>query len=86
MLPCEVRSYKTLPAIRAQVALELKSQGFKSAEIAKLLHVTPAAVSQYITGKRKFPKILDDDTLNDLVKSTKEGRFDKVICEICSSF
>ena len=85
MLPCEVRSSKLLPAIRAQVALELKSQGLKSAEIAKLLHVTPAAISQYITGKRSFPRVLDDSNLKKLVENAKKGKFDQVICEICKS-
>ncbi|MET1125232.1 MAG: transcriptional regulator [Archaeoglobaceae archaeon] len=41
-----------LPALRAQVAIELMKRGYRVKDIADLLGLTQAAVSQYIKSKR----------------------------------
>ncbi len=41
-----------LPALRAQVALELMDRGYRVKDIANLLGLTQAAVSQYLKSKR----------------------------------
>jgi len=60
--PQEVEVFYILPAIRRELSIALKELGKSQKEIAKLLGVTEAAVSQYISQKRgqdvHFPKEL----------------------------
>jgi predicted transcriptional regulator len=57
--PQEVEVYYILPAIRRELSLALKRLGKTQHEIAQLLGVTDAAVSQYVSKKRakdaRFP-------------------------------
>jgi predicted transcriptional regulator len=57
--PQEVEVFYILPAIRRELSIALKDLGKSQREIAKLLGVTEAAVSQYISKKRgqdvRFP-------------------------------
>ena len=57
VLPCEIAANKIVPAIKAKLARKLKKNGMKQKEIAKLLGVTNAAVSQYLSGKRAVKNI-----------------------------
>lgn len=50
--PQEVEVFYILPAIRRELTLALKELGKPQKEIAKLLGVTEAAVSQYLSSKR----------------------------------
>lgn len=50
--PQEVEVYYLLPAIRKEFALALKRTGRAQKEIAQILGVTEAAVSQYCHSKR----------------------------------
>jgi uncharacterized protein len=50
--PQEVEVFYILPAIRKELSTSLKALGKSQKEIAKLLGVTEAAVSQYISSKR----------------------------------
>jgi uncharacterized protein len=50
--PQEVEVFYILPAIRRELSIALKELGKPQKEIAKLLGVTEAAVSQYISQKR----------------------------------
>jgi len=52
MQPCESAAKHKVPAIKAKLARELKEKGVSQKEIAALLDVTEAAVSQYLSGKR----------------------------------
>lgn len=52
MQPCESAAKYKVPAIKAKLARDLKKKGCSQKEIAKLLGVTEAAVSQYLSGKR----------------------------------
>jgi hypothetical protein len=52
MQPCESAARHKVPAIKAKLARELKEKGVSQKEIATLLDVTEAAVSQYLSGKR----------------------------------
>ena len=59
LMPQEIEVRYVLPAIRKEFALVLSKKGIKQKEIAKLLNITPAAVSQYLKDKRgstKFQK------------------------------
>ncbi len=63
--PQEVEVFYILPAIRRELTIALKELGKSQKDIAKLLGVTEAAISQYQSSKRasdvKFPKELADD-------------------------
>ncbi len=51
--PCEVASRKYVPAIRASVAIILvREYGLSAYRAAKLLGLTPAAVTNYLLGRR----------------------------------
>jgi uncharacterized protein len=62
--PQEVEVFYILPAIRRELSKALKAQGKSQKDIAKLLGVTEAAVSQYLSAKRAndvhFPAELAD--------------------------
>ncbi|HYB59720.1 MAG TPA: helix-turn-helix domain-containing protein [Candidatus Acidoferrales bacterium] len=49
---CEIIVQYVLPAIRAEIAARMRDEGISQARIARMLGVTPAAVSQYIKSKR----------------------------------
>jgi predicted transcriptional regulator len=51
-IPEGVRSENMIPVVRARLALSLKRQGLRVTEIAAALNTTPAAVVQYLNGKR----------------------------------
>ena len=50
--PQEVEVWVLMPAIRRQLAVELKSLGLKQKDISTILKVTVPAISQYINNKR----------------------------------
>jgi hypothetical protein len=52
IFPCEKAVWYFLPQIRADLAKELVRSGMTQSQAAKLLGVTPAAVSQYLHKKR----------------------------------
>jgi len=49
---CVIMVKYVLPALRAQVASELLDRGYRVKDIAELLGLTQAAVSQYLRSKR----------------------------------
>ncbi|MDP3918753.1 MAG: helix-turn-helix domain-containing protein [Nanoarchaeota archaeon] len=52
LLPQEVETYYIIPTIRRTFALLMKEKGMKQNDIAKILNVNKAAISQYTSGKR----------------------------------
>ncbi len=81
MRPCE---QNLATVIRKELAKILASKGMKKKEIAKILEVTPAAVSQYIKDKRGKQKI--DKKLRELLEAEAERillgeNFD--LCKTC---
>jgi len=60
MLPCKEVHWKILPAISREIALCLEKAAMPRSKIAQALGTTPAAVSQYVAGKRGGMK-LDKD-------------------------
>lgn len=63
--PQELEVFYVIPAIRREFALRLKESGKPQKDIAKVIGVTEAAVSQYVSSKRaalvEFPKIVCDE-------------------------
>ncbi|MCW3132915.1 MAG: helix-turn-helix domain-containing protein [Methanophagales archaeon] len=66
--PCEVIVWDVLPGIRAALAEELVKNGISQKEASKMLGITPAAVSQYVSKKRGY-KIDVKDAVKDEIKN-----------------
>lgn len=50
--PCEVVFWKVGPSFRGYLVKKLVKEGMKQRDVAKLLGLTEAAISQYLSGKR----------------------------------
>jgi predicted transcriptional regulator len=50
--PAEIVYWEILPAIRKAIVGVLKEKNVKQSDIAKVLDITPSAVSQYLKNKR----------------------------------
>ncbi|KUL00794.1 MAG: Putative transcriptional regulator [Methanoculleus marisnigri] len=89
-LPCQLIVWNVLPAIRAAIAEELNKIGVSQLEAARLLDMTPSAISQYRTGKRGYRIVFEGEvkaSLNRLARDLKAGQVDDLaarICEICA--
>lgn len=70
-VPCEVMASKVIPMIRGELARELVARGYSKKEVAEILGVTIAAVSQYTSRKR-------GDTSDEEIK--------KIVREIVDDF
>ena len=69
-VPCEIILWNVLPAIRKEFARGLmKNYGLNQEQVAELLGITPSAVCQYLSNKRGFYKLTDDDILYEIEKS-----------------
>jgi predicted transcriptional regulator len=88
-VPCQRIVWDVLPAIRAAIAEELVGSGVSQLEAARLLDMAPSAVSQYITKKRGYRIVFDDEiraTIQRLAQDIKNGNVEELspkICEIC---
>ena len=90
-VPCQITQWYLLPAISAEMVKELKKNGVKQAEIARLLGVTPAAVSQYVKGKRGKRVTLPPEIQKKISVSARkistngiaDEDLSREICELC---
>jgi uncharacterized protein len=70
LLPQEIQVWYILPAIRKELTKVLvKEQGLTQKETAKILSITEAAVSQYLSEKRANTIKLDEYVINEIRKS-----------------
>ena len=60
-VPCQEIVWDSIPAMQAALAAELVSRGVSQINVAKALSVAPSAVSQYLSGKRGYRIVFDDD-------------------------
>jgi predicted transcriptional regulator len=87
--PCQRIVWDVLPAIRAAVAVQLVKCGVSQAEAAKLLHLVPATISQYVSGKRGYRIVFEggvQQSIEKLAEDLKRGEpidLTLRICEIC---
>lgn len=86
-VPCEVITWYLLPAIRRKLALILLGTHHTSqAEAARMLDLSDAAISQYVSKKRggiEIPPGRDQD-FQDATRRIVEGySVDKEICRLC---
>ena len=66
-MPQEIEVRYILPALRKELAKELAKE-LKQNEVAKILNITPAAVSQYLNQKRGTTKF--NKTIKQQIKSS----------------
>lgn len=88
--PCEFMVWSGLPVIRREIAASLiKDYQLNQKQTAEKLGVTPAAISQYLSGKRGKIKIIDEKILAEIKKSAGEifengeSRILSETCRIC---
>jgi len=99
--PCEVAAREVMPSIRASIAYVLTTEmGLSKYEAARLLGLTPAAISNYLERKRGdkyFDQIVKDPRSMAMVKEAAglvlaawfderaSQQFQYITCAICSS-
>ncbi len=96
-LPCEVAVRKILPTIRALTAYILvKEYKLSIYATAKLMGITPAAVSNYVSGRRgrKYLEMIERNQqvkalikkiAEKLVKGAPPNEVSKEICNACAT-
>ena len=91
--PCENIMWNGLPVIRKEIAESMINvYGLKQRDVAKKLCISPAAVSQYLSGKRGHICVLDEDVTKEINKSAKRiiEQGDKILvsetCRLCKIF
>lgn len=92
--PQEIEVWYILPAIRKEIAKKMKNLGVSQVKTSKLLGLTSAAVSNYLTGKRakdfEFPsgiqqKIKDASKRIEKDETELTEEMQKIIQEIRAS-
>ena len=68
--PQEIEVWYLIPALRKRLVDELHKRNLKSTEIAKILHLTKASVSQYLNNKRGTLKI---NNFNEEIKESADA-------------
>ncbi len=67
----QAKAEEVIPTLRALIAIELiKTYGLKNAETARLLRVTPQAITQYLKGARALDRkgLASDDRVRNMVR------------------
>lgn len=90
-IPCEYIVWNVLPSIRKEFARSLvRNYGLNQKQIAELLELSSAAVSQYLSNKRGGIKITDNDILHEIDKSARiifengKAQLTSETCRICN--
>jgi predicted transcriptional regulator len=88
--PCGKAIFETIPLIRKEIACcMIHDYGFKQIKVARLLGLTPAAISQYKCNKRAQTEITNQSILDEIKLSTKliikKGNqiVESEICRLC---
>ncbi len=92
--PCEVIVKELMPLLRACLArILINDYGYSIYQASKLLQVTPAAISNYLTAKRGDERlvkaVLEDEKFSKLVKEYAESLINgemeagDVLCVLC---
>ena len=68
--PQEVEVYYIIPALKRQLAHAMKTKGMKQKEIAALLHVETATISQYVHNKRGNKITFEEPLLTEINHSS----------------
>ncbi len=91
--PCEYIVWNGLPIIRKGIAVSMiDDYGLSQSETAEKLGISPAAVSQYLSGKRGNINITNKELCKEFNKSAERiiQQGDKIIisetCRLCKIF
>jgi len=71
LMPQEIEVWYIIPAIRRELAKSMIKKGLKQKEVAKILGITEAAVSQYIKQKRAKDVVFTPETMSEIEKSAE---------------
>lgn len=77
LFPQEIEVWYILPLIRKQLAIGLIQEGLSQKEVASLMNLTEAAISQYKKEKRAKENFLDPSLNKELQNSVKRIIKDK---------
>ncbi len=87
---CEKVIWTVLPVIRKEFSLSLmKNYDLNQKQIAEILDLTPAAICQYLSNKRGYLELQDEEVFHEIENSAKrifeEGTKQVGIetCKIC---
>ncbi len=86
LTPQEIEVWYILPAIRRELALKLKATDMNQKQIAEIMDITPAAISQYIHNKRahklcvNINKEIISNATKDIIKNP--NNYAKIIQDI----
>ena len=69
MLPQEIELWYVIPALRKELAIALKGYGLNQKKVAKILQVSPSAVSQYF-GEKRAKNIPFDKTIKTMIRES----------------
>lgn len=92
--PCELAARRVVPSIRAALVFMLKERGYSVCQIGRLLGLTPAAVSQYVSRKRggKMVDVIVSDEeasakleaiVSAIVNEADSEALNAEICSLC---
>ena len=70
--PQEIEVFYILPALRKYLAKYLKERGLKQKDIAELLQIESATVSQYVSEKRANKINFDEQVLLEIKQATAQ--------------
>ena len=86
-MPCELVVRYVLPGIRCELARSMiMDPGLTQVKVANKLGLTEAAISQYISQKRGYIEISDEDIKEEIKRSAKriiDGGGSTVLVEVC---
>jgi len=86
LFPCEERVKRVLPLIKKAIIEELHRRGYRVKDIARMLHMTPAAVSQYLHGKRGGSLPITPSSVKSIADLIISGRIrQEEICKVCDA-
>lgn len=68
--PQEIEVFYIIPTIKKHLAAEMKKNGLKQKEIAKILSIKDATVSQYLNDKRGNKVSFDENIIEEIRKSS----------------
>ena len=91
--PCEYLVWNGLPIIRKEIAVSMiDDYGLSQKQTAEKLGISPAAVSQYLSGKRGKMNIVDEEMCKQINISAKRiiQQGDRILvsetCRLCKIF
>ncbi len=85
--PCETIVWDVLPCLRSALTRRLKREGLRQTDIAELLGVSPAAVSQYLSRKRGCSDRVEEvagEEIHESARRIMNGQpVEQELCRLC---